>query len=423
MMRISEILDYCKLNKSVFCYGAGLYGKIVRSYLLEHEMNIEGFVISDIFDENPKVLNARVVSIEDFCKTNIHKSGIIVCVSHKYQKEIRKTIEAHGISDYICVNDDIVEDMDCSNSYRNDYDAINNITVFCYHRVVDVPLDTWKLAVKPELFAKQVKYIKENYSLLRSEEDWNGFKGKRAAVITFDDGYEDLYVNALPIIEEYKVPATVFVATENIDTTKEFWWDEIERIIFNSSKKSLDEFGMRLKLSTAKDREEACYKIHPYVKKMNSKDREIYLSELANRHGCTADRDYCRSMSSEQLRKLSRSSLITIGGHTVTHSCLAYQSLKEQKYEIEQSKDTIEDIIGKELEVFSYPFGQGEDFTDETIKIALQSGYKKVFAAFPGITNMQFRNGYIPRINIGQESEFDSSIRLLRRYETMYGDI
>lgn len=423
MMRISEILDYCKLHKSVFCYGAGLYGKIVRSYLLEHEMNIEGFVISDIFDENPKVLNARVVSIEDFCKTNIHKSGIIVCVSHKYQKEIRKTIEAHGISDYICVDDDMVEEMDRSNVYRNDYDAINNITVFCYHRVADIPLDTWKLAVKPELFAKQIKYIKDSYVVLRSEDDWSDFKGRRAAVITFDDGYEDLYVNALPILEEYKIPATVFVATGNIDTTKEFWWDEIERIIFNSEKNCLNEFGMELKLFTMEEREEACYKIHPYIKKMNYKDRNIYLSELAQKQGCVAKRDYCHSMSSEQLRKLSQSSFITIGGHTVTHSCLALQSIEEQKYEIEHSKDSIENMIGKKLEVFSYPFGQQEDFTDETIKIAVHSGYDKVFAAFSGITNVHYRNGYIPRINIGQESELDSSIRLLRRYETMYGDV
>ena len=422
-MLISEILDYCKLHRNVFCYGAGLYGKIVRSYLLEHGVNIEGFIVSDDAIGNKKVLDVQVISIEDFCKTNIQKSGIIVCVSHKYQAEIRKTLEAHGIYEYFCVDDLMVEDMDQCNSYRNDYSANNNITVFCYHRVADIPLDTWKLAVKPELFAKQVKYIKDNYEVLRSEDDWSRFKGNRAAVITFDDGYEDIYVNALPILEKYGIPATVFVASGNIDTTKEFWWDEIERIIFNSKKETLNEFGMQLKLCSTEDREKACFKIHPYIKKMNYKDRDIYLSELAQKQGGARNREYCRCMSSEQLRKLSQSSIITIGGHTVTHSCLAFESFEEQEYEIEQSKYFIENIIGKKLEVFSYPFGQEKDFTDETIKIAVQSGYDKVFAAFPGIANVQYRNGYIPRINIGQESELFSSIRLLRRYETMYGDV
>lgn len=44
----------------------------------------------------------------------------------------------------------------------------------------------------------------------------------------------DNFTNALPILEELDIPATIFVSTGNINTSEEFWWDELERILLNS---------------------------------------------------------------------------------------------------------------------------------------------------------------------------------------------
>jgi len=56
------------------------------------------------------------------------------------------------------------------------------------------------------------------------------FKKKTGLVITFGDGYADNIINALPLLERYQIPATIFISTLNINTKNEFWWD---RLVFD----------------------------------------------------------------------------------------------------------------------------------------------------------------------------------------------
>src|SRR5262249_44705633 len=50
-------------------------------------------------------------------------------------------------------------------------------------------------------------------------------------VVTFDDGYADNATTALPLLERYDVPATCFVTTSAVASSREFWWDELERLL------------------------------------------------------------------------------------------------------------------------------------------------------------------------------------------------
>jgi len=47
---------------------------------------------------------------------------------------------------------------------------------------------------------------------------------KPAVAITFDDGYADNALEAVPIMDEVGIPATFFISTGNIDTKSEYWW-------------------------------------------------------------------------------------------------------------------------------------------------------------------------------------------------------
>lgn len=423
-MELNSLIDYCRSHDHIYCYGAGNNGRIIRNYLKECNVELSGYIVSDCVDANDRVLGLPVCSIADFQFSEGDCIGVVIGVSYHNQSDVINHLEEYGHTDYYCVNDEEVKEADRRSAYNQHYDTGNNVTVFIYHRVADIPLDTWKLCVKPQLFEKQIRYIKENYFLLRSEEDWNAADGKRAAVITFDDGYEDIYTNALPILEKHNVPATVFVATCNLDTDEEFWWDELERIVFGSKEgvSGLYFNGEEISLDTSTDKVDACYRLHPYFKRMDYSKRNQELKCLASMLESNLDRSYCRSMSSNQLLNLSKSPLMTIGGHTVTHSCLANESTDTQDWEITQSKEKIENIIGRRIEVFSYPFGQVGDFSEETIHIAKKCGYKKVFAAFLGIASDNTNYGYMPRINIGQEMYFSDAVRLIGRYETLLGD-
>ena len=78
-------------------------------------------------------------------------------------------------------------------------------------------------------------------------------------------------------------------------------------------------------------------------------------------------------MSSEQIRELSESGLVEIGGHTVTHPHLNQLTPDEQEQEICNNKVALESMIGKKLTSFAYPYGSlNEDSKIITSKIGYQ---------------------------------------------------
>ncbi|MGI6575136.1 MAG: polysaccharide deacetylase family protein [bacterium] len=77
------------------------------------------------------------------------------------------------------------------------------------------------LAIKPGAFREQVEFLVDNFQVLSLSQYITAKKEKRLqpgmAVITFDDGYEDNYTYAYPILQEYACPATIFIATGFIE--------------------------------------------------------------------------------------------------------------------------------------------------------------------------------------------------------------
>lgn len=423
MKEVNLLKQYCDNHQTVFCYGAGFFGRTVSAYLASKGMNINGFIVTDCLKS--KCVHGHIVySFDDYLDKYEDGTGIIVAVGDKYRDEIVAILENNKINDFMCISEDMIPFMQARININLKYISDNNVSVLCYHRVADVPLDTWKINVRKELFEQHLKYYKENYTVLRSETEWTLKNNSRGVVLTFDDGYEDAYTNILPLLEKYEIPATFFICVGNLNTDKEFWWDELERIIFyaNKNKKNIEAFGENIPIRSYEEKEKACYRIHPILKSMDYKERDKWLIDACFQLGCEKKRSSCHSLSYNQLKELAKSEFVTIGGHTITHSCLANESYEKQKWEIEESKKEIENIIGKEIEVFSYPFGQRDDFTEETVEIAKSVGYKRIFTAYAGVAREGSRNGYIPRINIGKENNFDSGMRKLLLYENIYGD-
>ncbi len=49
--------------------------------------------------------------------------------------------------------------------------------------------------------------------------------------ITFDDGYVDVLATALPLLERFDLPATVFLATGWLGSSRRFWWHDLARVV------------------------------------------------------------------------------------------------------------------------------------------------------------------------------------------------
>ena len=105
-----------------------------------------------------------------------------------------------------------------------------------YHRVADIPIDPWGLAVTPQHFVAQLEVLKTIRLPLCMDEFIAGLEGGtlpcQAVGLTFDDGYIDNLTHAEPILRRASVPATIFLATGQLGQRSEFWWDELAQMIF-----------------------------------------------------------------------------------------------------------------------------------------------------------------------------------------------
>lgn len=85
-------------------------------------------------------------------------------------------------------------------------------------------------------------------------------------------------------------------------------------------------------------------------------------------------------MDDEQIRFASKNG-IEIGGHTLNHYHLPEIESDIANKEIIDNKNEIEEIIGKEISVFAYPYGE---FSEETISLVKDAGYKYAFTTDKG---------------------------------------
>lgn len=193
--------------------------------------------------------------------------------------------------------------------------------ILVYHRISKVADDPHLLAVSPKNFRDQVEYLKREYKILPLSTLVANLKNNRLearqTAITFDDGYADNLFEALPILEEMGVPATIFITTGKIDSNEPFYWDT---------------------------------------------NRPLSICG--------------RPLSKEELLQLAKSPLIEIGAHTVDHPNLGKTGSAQQKIEIENSKKTLEQLLGRTISLFAYPFGSAASYSKNTIETLKHSGFE-----------------------------------------------
>jgi peptidoglycan/xylan/chitin deacetylase (PgdA/CDA1 family) len=264
------------------------------------------------------------------------------------------------------------------------------VLVLLYHRVTTLASDPEMLAVTPDNFRAQMQHLKETVQLVRFEEDWTKIS-EPAVAVTFDDGYADNVLEALPILEEVGVPATFFVSTGTIGTPQEFWWHELEHLILGEGELpgsfTLSGDSLRKSWPTgSEDERQRLY--HDIVALTTSADARRRTSVLAQLRDWGAERAECgdgnRALSVDELRRLAASSMVTIGAHTVNHLQLSALPPDAQREEMERSKRELETWLGREITTFSYPYGRRCHYTKESVALCRELGFSKAAANFPG---------------------------------------
>lgn len=271
---------------------------------------------------------------------------------------------------------------------------MSKVRILLYHRVENLSEDFNMLAVSPQNFRAHMEYLSVNYNIIRlGDIDYKGIydQKKDSVIITFDDGYYDWVYNALPVLKEYHIPATMFITTGNVGTDREFWTDNLHRTIL-ASKNHKDFFQLKSayfdakwSTQTLKERVELYQYLRRLFQVSTLKEKEKYLQELFQWSGCPErGRANRRSLSKTEIQMLSNAEEITIGAHTITHPSLKWLPKEEQEHEILESKKFLEQIINKEITFFSYPFGTEDDFSEVTVNILREMGVMKAVVGYPG---------------------------------------
>lgn len=103
--------------------------------------------------------------------------------------------------------------------------------ILYYHAVSNKIDGLSELFVSPENFEKQMDYLKKNnYDVITFDNLGELNKYKKPVIITFDDGYENNYLEAYPILKKYNFKAVIFVTTNFIDKDRFITTNQIKEM-------------------------------------------------------------------------------------------------------------------------------------------------------------------------------------------------
>lgn len=194
-----------------------------------------------------------------------------------------------------------------------------NMLILAYHRVNPEVRDG--LSIAPATLREQlVDLVQSGWRNVVLEEVLTGDPRSlpdKAFAVTFDDGYQDNFAYAAPILDELGIRATVYLVSSMIDTDRPFPWLKL------AGPDQFDELDLH--------------------------------------------------MTTNQLQSAKASGLFTYGSHTLSHPMLSELSTSDALKEIEDSKHDLEKRLSMEVTTFCYPAG---NFNQETVGLVRRAGYK-----------------------------------------------
>lgn len=296
------------------------------------------------------------------------------------------------------------------------------LTIVMYHGVQPEPLSPpcWHVLDTASL-RRQLGHLKRHYHVLHLadalERLYAGMLPDRAAVVTFDDGTQNLLTHALPVLTELGVPAAVFLATGPMGTDEALWPDRLWLAIARTGVTEIDltPLGLGIRpLGGTADRGTVYALAVERFKELPDEERITLLERILAVLNPEADGGAgpFRLLNWEEALALTEGGLVTLYPHTVTHPILSRCSADKVDHEVAESCAEVARRTGCDPAVFAYPNGRARDF-DERAKVALRrQGVRWALATTRGIAHRESDPLALPRIGVGDDMSF-AAFRLL----------
>ena len=193
--------------------------------------------------------------------------------------------------------------------------------------------------------------------------------------ISFDDGFNDIYHTAYPLLLKRQIPFTLYLTTNMPDSKADLWWLQLED--WANGDCQLFEKTLR-----------QCYE-----QPANMRDSMHSLTQT------TIDIKLCQrlSLSWSQIEEMAASGLCTVGSHTATHSALTRISPENIADELTLSAQVIEQHLGQRPAHFSYPHSFSNKAVIEQLKA---TGYRTAAFGYGGPLRYGTDSYSLPRVYI-----------------------
>ena len=274
--------------------------------------------------------------------------------------------------------------------------------ILYYHRVNDNN-DPFFPAVSTALFEAEMRYIAKRYrvvSMAHLLEHLENRGKENVVAITFDDGYEDNYRNAFPILQRYQLPATIFLTTGSIDSDEPLWFERLAQAVKTTDRTFVDveiDIPRRFWLRTEPERLEANGRIFDLLRTLDDSRRTEHLGTTLTALVARGSERQHQMLSWDQVRAMQGQG-IDFGGHTVTHPFLSKLSRGRAFWEVSECKRRIEEELQAGVQWFAYPNGREEDFSKWNAELLRSAGYQAAVTTlwgmnWPTTDRMELRRG------------------------------
>ena len=296
------------------------------------------------------------------------------------------------------------------------------LSILIYHRVL--PERDLMRPGEPtvEEFDAQMRIVREYFHALplveAVERLQSGTLPDGAVCVTFDDGYADNEIHAMPVLKKYDIPATVFVSTGFLNGGR-MWNDSVIEVLRSCEDDILDLREIDLDcytLHSIEQRMDAVDSILRQIKHFDPKKRLALVNEIQKRGPKLPDD---LMLTDSQIQSLANNG-VTIGAHTVNHPILSSVSDETARREIRDSKLYLETLLQESVDVFAYPNGRPVlDYGIEHRNLVSELGFKVAVSTHWGVSTAQSDSYQLPRFTPWDRNPLKFAVRLLANYRNL----
>jgi peptidoglycan/xylan/chitin deacetylase (PgdA/CDA1 family) len=289
--------------------------------------------------------------------------------------------------------------------------------ILMYHRVIPSremsPSVQAGMVVQPRTLELHIQYLRQHFEIvplsrLASAWESRASSTRPLCALTFDDGWADFYQHAYPILRRLRAPATVFLPTAFIGTSRCFWTDRLALLLEAvdrkppgvSSRWQCPELGEIA--DTTEPYETRLERSIALLKPCRSEKIDQLLSALSLAIGEDGHPPARMFLTWEEVEAMFESGLVSFGSHTAGHRLLSTLADQEVEDELKESMAALRarGIAAADFVSFSYPNG---DFSARLAEMVRDSGYSLAVTTRPGWNHPGSNPYALKRIGVHQD--------------------